>query len=338
MATPQYVFHMDGLTKAYAGGKKVFENIRLSFLPGVKIGVVGVNGSGKSSLLRIMAGQDKDFQGEAWAAKGVAVGYLPQEPELDPAPRRPRQRHGGRRRQARAPRALQRGGDAGRRGLLRRADGGDDHPPGPDRRAEPLGPRRPGRRRDGGAALPARRRHRRHPLRRREAPRRALQAAAREPRHPAPRRADQPPRRRDHRLAAEAPDRVQGHDPDRHPRPLLPRRHHRLDPRARPRPRHPVGGQLLHLARAEGQAAAAGGPRGQVPPADPAPASSNGSGRAPRPARPSRRPGSTPTTSWRRSPSARRSPPPRSSSRTARASARTSSPSRTSRSTTPTAS
>ena len=85
MATPQYVFHMDGLTKAYAGGKKVFENIRLSFLPGVKIGVVGVNGSGKSSLLRIMAGQDKDFQGEAWAAKGVTVGYLPQEPELDPA-------------------------------------------------------------------------------------------------------------------------------------------------------------------------------------------------------------------------------------------------------------
>ena len=99
MATPQYVFHMDGLTKAYAGGKKVFENIRLSFLPGVKIGVVGVNGSGKSSLLRIMAGHDKDFQGEAWAAKGVTVGYLPQEPELDPRSRRPRQRHGRRRRQ-----------------------------------------------------------------------------------------------------------------------------------------------------------------------------------------------------------------------------------------------
>ncbi len=85
MATPQYVFHMDGLTKAYPAGKKVFENIRLSFLPGVKIGVVGVNGSGKSSLLRIMSGADKDFQGEAWAAKGVTVGYLPQEPELDPA-------------------------------------------------------------------------------------------------------------------------------------------------------------------------------------------------------------------------------------------------------------
>ncbi len=85
MATPQYVFHMDGLTKAYPGGKKCFENIRLSFLPGVKIGVVGVNGSGKSTLLRIMAGQDRDFQGEAWAAKGVAVGFLPQEPELDAA-------------------------------------------------------------------------------------------------------------------------------------------------------------------------------------------------------------------------------------------------------------
>jgi ATP-binding cassette ChvD family protein len=76
---------MDGLTKAYPGGKKCFENIRLNFLPGVKIGVVGVNGSGKSTLLRIMAGQDKDFQGEAWAAQGVRVGFLPQEPELDPA-------------------------------------------------------------------------------------------------------------------------------------------------------------------------------------------------------------------------------------------------------------
>ena len=85
MASYQYVYHMDGVSKAYAGGKKVFENIRLNFLPGVKIGVVGVNGSGKSSLMRIMAGTDKDFQGEAWAAEGARVGYLPQEPELDPA-------------------------------------------------------------------------------------------------------------------------------------------------------------------------------------------------------------------------------------------------------------
>lgn len=79
----QYVYHMDGVSKTWPGGKKVFENIRLNFLPGVKIGVVGVNGSGKSTLMRIMAGQDKDFQGESWAGPGVRVGYLPQEPELD---------------------------------------------------------------------------------------------------------------------------------------------------------------------------------------------------------------------------------------------------------------
>ncbi|MBC7739002.1 MAG: ATP-binding cassette domain-containing protein, partial [Candidatus Saccharibacteria bacterium] len=84
MAAYQYVYHMDNVSKAYPGGKKCFENIKLNFLPGVKIGVVGVNGSGKSTLLRIMAGMDKDFQGEAWAAKGVKVGYLAQEPQLDP--------------------------------------------------------------------------------------------------------------------------------------------------------------------------------------------------------------------------------------------------------------
>ena len=83
MASYQYVYHMDGVSKTYPGGKKCFENIRLSFLPGVKIGVVGVNGSGKSTLMRIMAGQDKDFTGEAWAAEGATVGYLPQEPKLD---------------------------------------------------------------------------------------------------------------------------------------------------------------------------------------------------------------------------------------------------------------
>ena len=84
MASYQYVYHMDGVSKTYPGGKKCFEDVRLNFLPGVKIGVVGVNGSGKSTLLRIMAGIDKDFKGEAWAAKGAKVGYLQQEPELDP--------------------------------------------------------------------------------------------------------------------------------------------------------------------------------------------------------------------------------------------------------------
>ncbi|MFE3839061.1 energy-dependent translational throttle protein EttA [Pseudogemmobacter sonorensis] len=85
MASYQYVYHMDGVSKTYPGGKKVFENIRLNFLPGVKIGVVGVNGAGKSTLLRVMAGWDKDFTGEAWHAKGATVGYLPQEPQLDEA-------------------------------------------------------------------------------------------------------------------------------------------------------------------------------------------------------------------------------------------------------------
>ncbi|WP_375175587.1 energy-dependent translational throttle protein EttA [Pseudooceanicola sp.] len=85
MAAYQYVYHMSGVSKTYPGGKKCFENINLNFLPGVKIGVVGVNGAGKSTLLKIMAGWDKDFSGEAWHAEGARVGYLPQEPELDPA-------------------------------------------------------------------------------------------------------------------------------------------------------------------------------------------------------------------------------------------------------------
>ncbi|MDC0604130.1 MAG: energy-dependent translational throttle protein EttA [Amylibacter sp.] len=85
MAAYQYVYHMDGVSKTYPGGKKCFENVRLSFLPGVKIGVVGVNGTGKSTLMRIMAGLDKDFSGEAWHAEGVTVGYLEQEPVLDPS-------------------------------------------------------------------------------------------------------------------------------------------------------------------------------------------------------------------------------------------------------------
>ena len=85
MASYQFVYHMSGVSKTYPGGKKTFENIHLNFLPGVKIGVVGVNGAGKSTLLKIMAGLDTDFSGEAWAAEGAKVGYLPQEPQLDPA-------------------------------------------------------------------------------------------------------------------------------------------------------------------------------------------------------------------------------------------------------------
>ncbi|WP_018997723.1 energy-dependent translational throttle protein EttA [Hirschia maritima] len=79
----KYIYQLQGLSKTYPGGKKVFENIHLSFLPDAKIGVVGSNGAGKSTLMRIMAGVDKEFGGEARAADGVKVGYLPQEPQLD---------------------------------------------------------------------------------------------------------------------------------------------------------------------------------------------------------------------------------------------------------------
>jgi len=84
MAAYQYIYVMKGLTKIYPGGRKVLENIWLSFLPGAKIGVLGHNGAGKSTLLKIMAGLDKDISGEAWAADGVSVGFLQQEPQLNP--------------------------------------------------------------------------------------------------------------------------------------------------------------------------------------------------------------------------------------------------------------
>ena len=83
MTAYQYVYVMDRLSKTYPGGKQVLKDIRLSFLPGVKIGIVGVNGAGKSTLLKIMAGLDKEVQGEAWAAESARVGYLEQEPQLD---------------------------------------------------------------------------------------------------------------------------------------------------------------------------------------------------------------------------------------------------------------
>jgi len=85
MASPQYVYVMNKLSKTYPGGKQVLKDVTLAFLPGAKIGVVGVNGAGKSTLLRIMAGEETEFLGEAWAADGVSVGYLAQEPKLDPA-------------------------------------------------------------------------------------------------------------------------------------------------------------------------------------------------------------------------------------------------------------
>ncbi len=85
MASYQYIYVMNGLSKTFPGGRQVLKDIRLSFFPGAKIGVLGPNGAGKSTLLRIMAGLDKDYAGEAWVAEGAKTGFLPQEPALDPA-------------------------------------------------------------------------------------------------------------------------------------------------------------------------------------------------------------------------------------------------------------
>src|SRR5437667_11185159 len=83
MAAYQYINVRKGLGKTYAGGREVLKDIWLSFLPGAKIGVLGLNGAGKSTLLRVMAGDEREFAGEAWAAEGVRSGFLPQEPALD---------------------------------------------------------------------------------------------------------------------------------------------------------------------------------------------------------------------------------------------------------------
>ncbi len=84
MSEQKFIYHMQDLQKVVPPKREILKGIHLSFFPGAKIGVVGPNGSGKSSLLRIMAGVDTDFLGDAWAAKGTRVSYLPQEPELDP--------------------------------------------------------------------------------------------------------------------------------------------------------------------------------------------------------------------------------------------------------------
>ena len=241
---PQYIFTIENLSKAY-GKKEVLKDIWLSFYPGAKIGVLGGNGSGKSTLLRIMAGVDKDFLGTARPAPGITIGYLPQEPTLDPT--------------------LDVRGNVEQavahvRGLLDRfdeinarlgeppdADEMDElldeqaQGPGRHRGRRGLGPRPPARDRHGRHAAAAGRRRGRHPLRRRAAARRPLQDPARAARHPAARRADQPPRRRERRLARTAPQEYPGHRRRRHPRPLLPRQRRRLDPRARPRARASPG-------------------------------------------------------------------------------------------------
>ena len=251
------------LSRVHPPDKKVLEDISLSFLPGAKIGVLGPNGSGKSTLLRIMAGQDTDFRGDAQLAPGATVGLLEQEPQLDPS---------------KDVRGNVEDGVRELRDMLDRFNelaanysdetaGEFSRAPGRDRRRRHLGPRHHARDRDGRAAAAARRRRRGDAVRRRAPPRGALPAAARGARPAAARRADQPPRRRVRGLAREAPRGVQGHRRGRDPRPLLPRQRGRLDPRARPRPRPALQGQLHGLARAEAGAARPRGAARERPPA-----------------------------------------------------------------------
>jgi ATPase subunit of ABC transporter with duplicated ATPase domains len=151
---------MDGVSKTYPGGKKCFENIRLSFLPGVKIGVVGVNGAGKSTLLRIMAGLDKDFRARPGPPRACASATSRRSPSSTTAlDVRDNVMEGVAAKKAKL--AFNALNEARRWTTPTRVDGGDDRAAGRDRRPEPLGSRQPGRRRDGGAALPARRRQRR---------------------------------------------------------------------------------------------------------------------------------------------------------------------------------
>ena len=271
MASYQYVYVMKDLTKAFPGGREVFRGITLAFLPGVKIGVLGVNGAGKSTLMKIMAGIDTDYGGEAWAAEGARVGYLEQEPQLDPD-----KTVGENVEQAFAD--AEGGARPVQRNLheIRRADErrGDEHaavgtgrPAGEDRRRGGLGPRPARGHRAGCAALPAGGRRHHHAVRRRAAARGAVPAAAGEARPAAAGRTDQPPRRRKRRLAGAHAARLRRHRDDRHARPLLPGQRHRLDPGDRARPRLSVRGQLLVLAGAEAQAPGAGGEGGKRPPA-----------------------------------------------------------------------
>jgi energy-coupling factor transporter ATP-binding protein EcfA2 len=219
------------------------------------------NGAGKSTVLRIMAGLDKEFTGEAWLAEGATCGYLPQEPQLD---------------ESLNVLGNVMEGVADKKAILDRynelmmnysdetADEGaklqdiidSQNLWDLDSQVEMA--------MDALRCPPAT--PRRQSVRRREAPRRAVPAAAAPARPAAARRADQPPRRRNHRLAGKAPARISRRRDHDHPRPLLPRQCDRLDSRARPRPRHSLRGQLHRLSGSQGQAHGAGGPRGSRPP------------------------------------------------------------------------
>ena len=259
----QYIFTMHRLSKVHPPDKTVLENITLAFYPGREdrrsrlqrrrqVHAAADHGRGRPGVPRRRRARPR---GERRDARAGADARREQG--------RPRQRRGRRRRDEGAARPLQRAG--GR--LLGGERGGVRAYPGSDRSRRRLEPRHPARLRDGRSAPAAGQRRRLEALGRRAPARGAVPAAAGRAGPAAARRAHQPPRRRVGRLARAAPGGVQGHDRRRHPRPLLPRQRRRLDTRARPRPRHPLRGQLLGLARAEAGAAGSGRAHREGPPA-----------------------------------------------------------------------
>ena len=280
---------MHRVQKFHGPDRQVLRDISLSFLPGAKIGVLGPNGAGKSTLLRIMAGLEETSSGDARLAPGATVGFLPQEPELDPA---------------KDVRGNVEDGVAEKRDLLQRFEEISA------RFAEPMSD-------DEMTALLEEQGEVQDRIDRTDAwnldrtldtamdalrcppsdaevatlsgGERRRVALCRAPalvaRPAAPRRADQPPRRRVRRLARAVPRRVRRDGARRHPRPLLPRQRRRLDPRARPRARHPVPGQLHVLARAEAGPAGRRGEAGVGAPSDARPGARVGADGAPRPPR-----------------------------------------------------
>ena len=267
----EFIYTTYKLSRHYPPDRTVLEDISISFYPGAKIGVIGANGAGKSSLLRIMAGLDDGYNGEARLTPGFSVGYLSQEPQLDPTKTVKENVLDGVREvhglidQYNAVMAKWSDPDAdfeavgAEQAALEdriNASGAWDIERNVEIAMDAL--RCPP---DDAAVTTA--------LGRREAPRRAVPAAAPAPRPAAARRADQPPRRRVGRVARAVPQGILGHGRRRHPRPLLPGQRRAVDPRARPGEGHPLRGQLQQLARAEAGSHVARAEAGRRTPAHP---------------------------------------------------------------------
>ena len=253
----QFIYHMQGVSKTYPGNRKILENVNLSFYPDAKIGVLGVNGSGKSTLLRIMAGLDTEYSGEAWAADGARVGYLAQEPQLDPA---------------KSVRGNVMEGVAAQKAILDRYN--ELAMNYSDETADEMTKLQDEIEAQGLWDLDSKVDQAMDALRCPPDDAEVAQLSGGERRRVALCRLlleqpellllDEPTNHLDAEfgfLARRPSAQLSGRHPDRHPRPLFPRQRHGLDSGARSRPRHSVRGQLFGLAHPKAKAAGAGGAR-----------------------------------------------------------------------------